>query len=352
MKKRYIVLIIIVILLIGLRLALPTIAENYINNKLDEVEGYDASIDDVSMQLYRGAFQIKGFRASDAASKDTSLALFKLPLLDLNISWGALINGEYEGEIYIDSPVLNISKVKDDKTAEPPDDEESFIESFKKMNPIHLNKLEVENATISYRNPHSDPQINLSMKNIHVLVTDVSNVHDPDTALPTSIEIQGNAMGEGSVNINSQLNMLTEIPNFDLSVKIENVEMTEFNRLSKAHISLPIEAGKLFFYSEGVGKGGNIDGYVKPAMVNLTVTSDSTDSSRKFTTKVYNSAVQGTTNLMEDGDKNQVATRIKISGSFANAETQTFDAVLNIFRNAFIEAYDRELDNLLNFNSK
>lgn len=342
-------LIVIAVLLVGFRLALPSIAKNHINKQLDAMEGYHASIDAVGMRLYRGAFQIEGLRVVEEASEDTSIAMVELPHMEFSIDWGALFRGSFVGEVYMDSPVLNLTKLKEQEAEEASEYRIAFFEDVQEMNPIQLNRFEAVNATISYRDPTSDPEIDVSMNNISVLATNLGNVREPGVALPASVEIRGNAMGEGSINLDAKLNLLKEIPDFDVNIKIEEIELKKFNQFSEARANLPIGSGKLFFYSEAVGKDGKVTGYVKPALEDLTIERDGDDN---LLEKVYQSTVQGITNLLEDGEKDQVATRVEISGTLDKTEARTWQAVINIFRNAFVDAYSREIDYVLDFDSK
>lgn len=350
MKKRYIVLIVVAVLLVGFRLVLPSIAKNHINKQLDNMEGYHASIDGIGMRLYRGAFQIQGLRVVEEASTDTTIAMVELPHMEFSIDWGSLFRGSFVGEVYIDSPILNLTKLKESEAEQASEFRIAFFEDVQEMNPIQLNRFEAVNATISYRDPTSDPEVKVSMNNLNVLARNLGNVRNPNVALPASVEIRGNAMGEGSINLDARLNMLKETPDFDVNISIEEVELKKFNRFIEARANLSIESGKLFFYSEVMGKDGEVSGYVKPALEDLTIKNDDDDDN--VIEKIYQSTVQGITNLLEDGEKNQVATRVEISGTIDKAEPRKLQAVLNLFRNAFVQAYSREIDNVLDFHSK
>jgi len=349
MKKKFIVLSVIALALIGFRLALPTMAEHRINKQLDGMKGYHASIGEVEMQLYRGAFKIKNLRVVEEASTDTSVAMVELPLMEFSITWSALFHGRFVGEVFMDSPVLNLSKLQEGEAEKASEYRITFFKDVQKLNPIQLNRFEAVNATISYRDPTSDPKVNVSLNKISVLAENLGNVRDPDEELPASVSISGNAMGEGLIHLDARLNMLSEIPDFDVDIRIEDIDMSVFNRFAEARASLEIESGKLFFYSEAVGKDGEVTGYVKPAVENLTVRQDSSDN---IIERVYQSAVQGITNLLEDGEKDQVATRIEISGTLDNAEMHSLQAVFNLLRNAFFKAYSREIDHVLGLDSK
>ena len=48
----------IILLLIVLRLALPSLVKNYVNKQLNELPGYTGHVDDIDISLWRGAYAI------------------------------------------------------------------------------------------------------------------------------------------------------------------------------------------------------------------------------------------------------------------------------------------------------
>jgi hypothetical protein len=58
MKKEYIILISVVVLLIVIRIILPYVVLHYANKTLTEMNGYYGHIDDIDLSLYRGGYII------------------------------------------------------------------------------------------------------------------------------------------------------------------------------------------------------------------------------------------------------------------------------------------------------
>ena len=50
---------IIVVALVALRLALPSLVHTYVNRTLDRLPGYGGRVGDIDIHLYRGAYTIK-----------------------------------------------------------------------------------------------------------------------------------------------------------------------------------------------------------------------------------------------------------------------------------------------------
>lgn len=346
MKKRYIVLIVLAVILIGFRAALPTLAKNHVNSNLDELDGYHGSVSDVRMRLWRGAFQISDLKIIEEASADTTIPMVSLPLLNFSIDWGALFRGAFVGEVYMEGLSLNLTRYKPEEAERMSDYRIAFFEDIQEMNPIEINRFEAVNAAISYRDPISEPEIDVSANNLRILAENLGNVRDPDMALPASFEVRGNVMGEGSVNFDGRMNFLKEIPDFEVNIKLENIDLKKFDDFAEARAGVPVKSGNLYFYSEFAAKDGDISGYVKPAIENLSVKDD---DEKNLAERLYQTAAEGVMNLLEDGEKEQVATRAEISGTVDEAEASVWQVISNLLRNAFVEAYSRELEYIIEF---
>lgn len=346
MKIRYIVLIVVAALLIGLRIALPGIAKRHINKELDSIEGYHASIQEVRMRIYRGAFQIHGLHIIEEASADTTIPMVHLPMMEFSIEWRALFEGRVVGEVFMDSPELNLTRPESGKEEEVSEYRIAFFETVQEMNPIEINTFEVVNGRLAYRDPTASPEIDVALENLNIMARNLGNVKDPNNALPASVKLRATAMGNGNLDIDGRLNLLKATPDFDINLKLEKAEIRDFNNLSDHHAGLKAESGLLFFYMEAAAADGHLTGYVKPVIEALEIENDKDDP---FLQRVYQGAVQVVTDIFENRSKEQIATRVEISGELDDLDTSVFQALINIFRNAFFEAYSRELDHVINW---
>ncbi len=293
-----------------------------------------------------GAFQVSDLEIIEEASADTAIPMVSLPLPDFSIDWGALFRGRFVGEVYMENVVLNLTRYAPEEADRMTDYRITFFEDIQKMNPIEINRFEAKNAAIAYRDPISEPEINVSANNLRVLAENLGNVRSPDAALPASFEIRGNAMGEGSLNLDGRITFLKEIPDFEVNIRLENIDLIKFNDFAEARAGLPVKSGNLFFYSEFAAEDGVLNGYVKPPIEDLSVKDDDEEN---FVERICQSAAEGVKNLPEEGEKEQVATRAEISGTVDEAEASVPEVIFNLLRNAFIEAYSRELEYITAF---
>lgn len=338
------IIIAVVILLIALRIALPHATKHYLNKKLNEIEDYHASIEEVNMALYRGAFLIGGLEIYEEESADPDIPFVVIPGLDFSIHWGALFNGRFVTEIYINSAEINFTKLEEDVEGQEP--REHFADQIQELNPIDINILEISNATIAYRDPTVSPEVNVFFDDFYLTGRNLSNVVDENEALPASIEVTSKAMDTGSMDITAGLNFLKEVPDFDLSVSFEEIEMVRFNDFMEAYASLDLESGLLSVYSETVAEDGSITGYVKPVIENFEINQDDDEG---IAQQVYEAAAELVANILENPPEDRIASRVEISGEIEEFETSTWQGIVNLLRNAFIEAYSKEIENVIQF---
>jgi hypothetical protein len=95
---------------------------------------------------------------------------------------------------------------------------------------------------------------------------------------------------------------------------------------------------------------GQVEGYSKPIIKNLEIAP--ADSGDSFLNKAYEKIVQAGVELFENGEKDQIASRIPISGTLKNQDADIFSSIWNVFRNAFIEAFAMKLEYSVQFKNK
>ena len=347
MKKRYIVLISVILVLVIIRLALPFVAKNYINKELNNIEGYHGSINDLSMSLYKGAFNIGELVIYEEASENPEIPFIRLPHLDFSIDWRALMSGTVASEIHMDSLDVNLVVLKDEEKDKEP--RENFAKQLQEMNPMKINKLEITNATIAYVDPTVEPQVDVYFDNFNLYGENLSNVENEEEVLPGYVKINSNAMGEGRMDMEMHVNILKEIPDFDLNLAFEDINLVKFNNFMEAYANLELKSGTLSVFSESVVNNGEITGYVKPVIEDFDVAQGGED--KNLPQRVYEAVVDFVAGVVENPKEEHIASRVEISGNVEDMQTNPWQAVFTTLRNAFIEAYSKEIENAISFGS-
>lgn len=338
-----------VVLIIAFRISLPFLLQDRIIRSINDIDGYSGSVGNVDLQIYRGGFKVEELKIFEEASEKPEVPLVALGLLDFSIQWKALLKGHFVGEVYLDTLLVNFTKREEESETEQDslDTRIKLITELQKLNPIQINILEISNSEISYIDPTSEPKVDVTMKEIHLRAENLRNVQSDSDDLPASIQVSTSAMESGVIDLKAEMNYLLEPPNFDIDLEIERLNLVRFNEFFEAYANLGLKSGTLNFYSEAAARNGQIEGYVKPLIKNLEIAD--TDSTDGLIKKLYKGAVQVGTDLFENQKKDQIGTKVPISGSIENSQVKIFQSLLNFFKNAFIEAYKLEIERSIKF---
>ena len=108
--------------------------------------------------------------------------------------------------------------------------------------------------------------------------------------------------------------------------------------LFRAYGNFDIRQGLFSFYTELTIKNNMINGYVKPLFKDLEVDDLRTGKQKNLFHRTYIAIVKGLTKLLENPETKQVATEATISGPVGGKKTNTWQVIVNLIRNAFIQA--------------
>ena len=349
MKKKYIILISVVVLLIIIRLILPYVVLHYANKALANVKGYYGHIDDIDLSIYRGAYIINDIYLNkvDSVSKQQT-PFFKSRNIDLSVEWGALFHGSIVGKLTFDSPELIFTKDKADLT-DIKKDTTDFRKLLKNFMPLKVNRFEINDGTIRYADNTSTPKVDIALKQTHILALNLKSVIDDKVELPSTVTAQANAY-EGTLSFNMKLNALADNATFYLTAEIKNTNLVLLNDFLKAYGNFDVHRGNLGLYTEMAAKDGKFKGYVKPIITDLKVVGPE-DRHDTFFNKVWEQIVGAAGVIFRNQKKDQVATKVNIEGSFKNPKTNTLDAIWEVLLNAFVQALLPEIDNTISINS-
>lgn len=339
MKKRYLIPLIIILMLVAVRLALPYWVEDYVNETLRDISGYTGSVENINIQLYRGAYRIDGM-VIDKIEGNHRVPFLEIDQIDLSVEWPALLKGSLAGEVHIEAPVLNFVAPEADEGQYGED--VNWTEPLKELIPIEINRFTLSNGTIHFLDFSTSPQVDLSLRLVELEILNISNVEPPeDETLPSSIRLQAISIGNGVMNIIARANLLKDIPDMELVFEFEDVYLPDLNDFLEAYASVDAEDGMFHLYSEITMDDGIVEGYVRPIINNLSVIDLQEGSIPEV---IWESIVGFVAAIFTNPPEDQFATEVPLSGDLNDPDAAVFPALWNLFRNAFIEALSREVE--------
>lgn len=348
LSKKWIILLCFIAFLIILRLVLPRIILYQTNKSLSKLEGYYGHISDIDLSLYRGAYQIDHIYINKIDSATNNLVpFFDADLIELSIEWSALFNGRIVGEITFHNPTLIFTKDK----AEPQEvqnDTTDFKDVLNDLMPLKVNRFEVVNGSVHYRDEGSKPKVDVKMDQVHLLALNLSSVKGTEL-LPATITGNANVYG-GSFDVTVKLDPLADDPTFDLNAEVKNTNLPEFNDFFKAYGKLDVNKGTFGLYTEIAAKDRKFKGYVKPVINDIEVLGPE-DRKDDILRKIWEGIAGGVGQLLENKNEEQIAAKVPIEGRFDNTTVGVWYAITSVLHNAFIQALYPALDYQINIAS-
>ncbi len=334
-------------LLIAMRIALPFILKNIINDKLDDLEDYTGSVEDVDLRLFRGAYAIDTVTVQKRTDT-VPVPFFAADRIELSLQWDALFDGAIVGSIKAFYPRLNFTvSYSGGEEVTQTGQNVDWYEKVKELLPLRINRIEIIQGQIAYKDYTTQPMVDISIDSLHMVVKNLTNVVDAQKKLPATLKGTGIVAKSGSFNVEAQMDILQEVPDLDLDLKIENVALPSLNDYLKAFTNTDARDGTFNLYTEVILNDGNIEGYVKPVLENIDLIKWKKEEG-PFMDKIWESIVGGVAELFENQPKDRLATEVPLSGNIENVDAGIGVTLWNVVKNAFIKALDKQLNNSLN----
>lgn len=343
--KRLIVILSVVAAAVAVRAALPVAIQRHVNRTLDRLQSFDGRIGDIDLHLIRGAYEIEDIDIVKTGAS-APVPFFSAEKLDLSIEWRQLINGSVVGEILFKKPRLNFiggAPAEKEQTGE----NEPWTAVARDLFPLKINRLEAEDGSVHYRDPHGSPKVDVYVEALHLVATNLTNSEGLSETLAASAHANGLAMGTAPVRATLRYDPYRAEPTFDFNLGIEDLDMRALNAYFRQYLGMDVESGALELYLEAQAKEGRFEGYVKPLIRNLNVM-DLDEEELTLTEKVKEGLTELVGNIVENEKKNTVASRIPFSGKFEQPEVGVLVALRTLLRNGFIEALRAGFDTEIN----
>lgn len=343
------VLMSIALLVLVIRLLLPYVVLHYANKTLANMKGYYGHIEDIDLAIIRGAYKIDNIYLNKVDSiNQKQTPFFSASLIDLSVEWRALFHGSIVGELSFEKPILIFTKDKVEP-AEIQEDSADFKELLDDFMPLQVNRFDVSDGTIRYNDNGSNPPVDIEMTNTFIEATNLRNCYDSSSLLPAAVTAHANVY-EGTMDFNLTLNPLAHDPTFDMNAEIKNTNLVKLNEFFQAYANVDVNKGTFGMYAEAAAKGGKFNGYVKPLITDLDVLGKE-DKDDSILRQLWEAIVGGAGQVFKNHPKDQMATKVPFSGDLKNPNTNTWYALVNIMRNAFIQAIQPSIDNEINIAS-
>lgn len=200
---------------------------------------------------------------------------------------------------------------------------------------ISVREFDIGHSNFAYTDKAANPNYRLVLNDADLTLKNVSNHQQQG---PADLALRGKFMGSGDSSINGDFLASQSGPAFNLKLAIQNADLPSMNDLLRAYGRFDVAAGKLSVYSQVAIKDGNIDGYVKPMFADLQVYNYQKDKNTSVLHQAKEMAIGGASHLFKNHSTKQVATDVDLKGKLTSPDVDTWQALGQVLRNAFVEA--------------
>jgi hypothetical protein len=333
--------LILVVAVVAIRAALPNLVRDYVNDKLQALEGYDGHIDDIDLSLIRGAYGIDNIRIVKTGSGQP-VPFFSSERIDFSVEWRSLMRGSLVSEGVFQSPNVNFVQGKTEEQSQTGEGV-NWADQLEQLFPFRFNTVKIHNGTITFRAPGINTADAIKATKVEGQVTNLTNVADSGKETFADFQADAAVLDGGGARVSGSVDPLAAKPTFDVNLQLRNVKLPQVNPWLRQYIKADAEAGDFELYLEIAAADGKFKGYAKPVLQNVNIYS-SEEPEENFLKRIWEGLVDFAANVLENEDKDQVAARIPFTGTIEDPKTSVLETIVSVLRNAFVSAFARSLE--------
>ncbi len=200
---------------------------------------------------------------------------------------------------------------------------------------LTVEHFSLTDANIGFVNDYGAKKVRLFLSDANLYLDNFSNQFSKG---PARARLSGRFMGSGVTEATAAFRPEDKGPDLDLYVKITGTQLVSLNDLLRSYGDFDVTAGTFSLVTELHVKNNRVDGYIKPFFKDMKVYDRRQDKNKGFFHRVYEMLVGGIAKLLENKQRDQVATKADISGPLKSPKTSTWQVVVELVRNAFFKA--------------
>ncbi len=200
---------------------------------------------------------------------------------------------------------------------------------------LRVERFRLVGADVGFVNEARDPPYRAFVSGAHVTVENLSNGLRRGAA---TVHADGRFMGSGPARIAATFRPGSPGADFDFSLAVERTDLTTMNDLLRSYGKFDVAAGSFSLYSELKVRNDEVEGYLKPLFRDVKVYEKEKDRDKPFLGKLREKLVGAAADLLRNGERKEVATRIDLSGSIDSPRSSTWQALGRLLQNGFFKA--------------
>jgi hypothetical protein len=340
-------LIVLVLVLVVARLLLPGWIRHHLDQRIEHMGPYHGSMGDVNLHLWRGSYTIQNLRI-DKIGAPPDEPFLNAPRTEITVSYGALLHSRLRGKVDFYDATVNFIDAKSESERQTGKGV-NWSNELNILIPAEIDEIHVKNGTIRFRNVTSNPRVDLTMSDVNSTVTNLSEETSQSGSRVAELHATATVLGGAPMETNASFDPANRFGDFTYHIRVTHIQLVRANALARAYTGLDFAGGTGDFTMELNAKNGYLEGYAEPAFKDLQMFSWKKDvqEEKKGPIKLlYEAAAQGVVSVLKSPSNDQLVTKVPISGRIGDSKLGEPQAIFDVLRNAFLQAYKSQLDRL------
>jgi hypothetical protein len=200
---------------------------------------------------------------------------------------------------------------------------------------IKIDRMRLARSNFAYVHQDAAPPYRVFLSDTEIRLRNLGNQSSGGNG---ELDLRGLFMGTGETIAKATFRPKEKTADLNLDLRIQQTEAKGMNNLLKAYGGFDVAGGQFSVFSEIRIAGDRISGYVKPLFANLDVYHPQQEKGKPLRNKAYEGVVGGASKILENRPRDQIATKIDLSGPVEDPDTHMAKTVVRLVQNAFFKA--------------
>lgn len=321
----------VAIFMVVVRLCIPLVVKQIVLGKLNKIEGYSASIQDVDVSIFPPSVTFDNLAIfSDSIGEDKPL--FKADQIKGQLLFSSIKEGKFLTHSSAKNPVLSFMQFSDtnnrgqvqNKINYLNSDQVNWREEIDKLFALTVNRLDVEKGEIHFKNTTNGKNIEVLADSIYASFENIANSKRSQEELYSSGYLVARIMNHAPLEVAIDLAPSSTKKLFEMDLRLSSLDITTMNSYWREYVNLDVESGHFNLQSRIVMENGILNGKVYPTSNDFDIFNLKYDKSLGLKNMAWQGLVGIATKLLllEKYEKDKVC-KIDFVGTF-----QKFDVRL------------------------
>lgn len=331
------------VVLAVLRLALPSLLFHYVDGRLSALDGYRASITDLDLNLWRGAYEIEGL-SMHKVDGEAEAPFLDVAKVDLSVSWSALLRGRLVGEAVLYRPVQYVVTAPREVGTQT-GAEADWWSALQDLFPFVVERIVVRDGSFHFVDRRREPEVDLWIDDVYVDGRNLTNRMDLAGETPSTIELAGRPFGNAELVALLEYAPFATPTRFELDAVARGIQFRQLNDFAVHYFGADAEDGTLQLDLEIAAEDGVAEGYAKLLVEGLQIASfDEIDDPAAALQFVWEALLGLAAEVVENQPHSRLAVRIPLRGELDDLKVGTWTAIGTLLGNAYVAAIEPGLE--------